>query len=380
MMHDVLEIEKLGGDTKDKTDHAYLRVSSTMGVFHLLVSFILIVCDSSLHTVATEESYRVLGCHQNSVLPQCQSKFPQLCNHNSDCVFHKLGIFLPSSDAFDHSSTNQSCSEFAHTEPSCDSFAKGEFIHGLWKRKRCKLYHPDSRLFRNHLTGRRILMSGNSIIRQVFTRLVWHARDIPEIIEHYFHDDAYYAFNGTHDYLGVRETYDEKSCMIQNPLFVAEYLWSDGDEFYQYIDRSTKFDLTVVGYSYYPLNDTQLINDMEHATSKLGNSILFLTMPMVDWKVTPKKNEGDLRVINKWIETNNKFHLPLNEMAETNVFGKNPADNVHFQCGFLMNFEEPVASKVKMPANGDCSDKINLNMAFLMTRYVRSLPCRNHEW
>ena len=221
-------------------------------------------------------------------------------------------------------------------------------------------------------------MSGNSIIRQVFLRLVWQARGIPDIIEHYFHYNAYYAFNGTHDYLGVRETFDKKSCMIQNPLFVAEYQWSDGREYYENIDRSSQYDLTVVSYTYYAFNETQLTKDMENAVTKLGNSIMFLTMPMVAWKVTPKENEGDLRVVNKWIEKNNRYHLPMNEMAETKVFGKNPADNVHFQCGFLNHFEEPVTDKVKMPANGDCSDKMNLNLALLMARHLRTLPCRDH--
>ena len=216
------------------------------------------------------------------------------------------------------------------------------------------------------------------MVRQIFLRLIWYARDIPEIIEHYFHHDAYYVFNGTHDYLGVRENYDKKTCMIQNPLFVAEYQWSDQTEFYQNIDLSSKFDLVVVGYTYYAFNDTMLVKNMENAAAKLGNSIMFLTMPMVAWKVTPKPNEGDVRVVNKWIEQNSKYHLPLNEMAETKVFGKNPADNVHFQCGFLIQFKDPVTAKVKMPANGDCSDRVNLNLAFLMARHLRTLPCRNH--
>jgi hypothetical protein len=222
-------------------------------------------------------------------------------------------------------------------------------------------------------------MAGNSLVRQIFLRLVWHARDIPIIIEHYFHLDAYYVFNGTHDYLGVRETYNKTTCVIQNPLFVAEYQWSEGNGHYQNTDRASKFDLTVSGYTYFNFNEAELIKGMSTAVTELGSSMMLLTVPMVAWKEAAKENEGDLRVVNKWIEQNNRYHLPLNEMAETKVFGKNPADNVHFQCGFLINFGDPVTDKVKMPANGDCSDKINLNLAFLITRHLRTLPCKNHE-
>ena len=53
------------------------------------------------------------------------------------------------------------------------------------------------------LSGRVLIIEGDSLARQVFLRLIWWLRDIPLLVEHFFHQHAVYTFNLTHDELSI---------------------------------------------------------------------------------------------------------------------------------------------------------------------------------
>lgn len=53
------------------------------------------------------------------------------------------------------------------------------------------------------LSGRVLIIEGDSLARQVFLRYIWWLRELPVLVEHFFHQHAIYTFNRTHDALHV---------------------------------------------------------------------------------------------------------------------------------------------------------------------------------
>ena len=140
------------------------------------------------------------------------------------------------------------------------------------------------------------------MIRQLFLRLVWHIRGIENIVEHFFHCNAFYTYNATHDYFGLRRTSDRNQ--ILNPIFVADFIWDDYNE---YINNPVEFnaDLRIIGISYYNFNATKVISNMKNISMHDKNRVVFITMPLVKWKIRRKHIvRGNLSEINEYIQSN----------------------------------------------------------------------------
>lgn len=139
------------------------------------------------------------------------------------------------------------------------------------------------------------------MIRQAFLRLVWHIRGIENVIEHFFHCNAFYAFNKTHDHFGLRTTFNG---IVENPMFVVDFIW---DDFNDYLNHPVVFnaDLRIIGTSYYNFNATKIIHQMQNVSTSYKDGVIFLTMPIVKWKIKRKHIvRGNLSQINEWIKTN----------------------------------------------------------------------------
>lgn len=315
-------------------------------------------------------------CYDLSNLPDCHRIYPNLCIGGSDCVLWKSGRFIKEAALEKDLKVNESnisCASRDTISKHCDSFSSGHFLDGRWSKKSCNFPKNYGKTFRDDLTGRHIVLIGNSMVRQVFMRLVWHSRGINEIIEHFFHVNAFYAFNSTHDFLGIGSNYSFSNCSILKPIFVADFVWdSDGNYLKNPVDLKT--DLKVIGTTYFNFVASKVIGEMKRVN---GPSTLFLTMPIVNWKPTRRKHiiRGNLSQINSWIESENRYHLPLSEMAETRVFGKNTADDLHFQCSFTSLSNKQVTYDMKSPASGSCNDAMNLNIVWMLIYFIRSLPC-----
>ena len=258
---------------------------------------------------------------------------------------------------------------------TCRSFRGGRFWNGRWILNGCDNLEPDVYAHRKILNGRHVLFMGNSMVRQLFLRLVYHVRGIDEMIEHFFHEDAAYFYNGTHDHLQVGTHYNATKSGILNPTFIAEFKWAQGSEFYGKHEKYIT-DLRVVGYGYNDFNDTELTNSMSNTDRK---STLLMTMSSMHRK-EQKDVKGNLTIINRYIEENHPYHIPLAEMAETKVFLRS-SDEVHWGCGVYDYFEsQMLRQNVKMPRNGDCSDRMNLNSVFMVLKYLQSMPCNESYW
>ena len=53
------------------------------------------------------------------------------------------------------------------------------------------------------LLGKRLVLTGDSMVRQLFIRLVQHVRGVHTQIETVFHEDARFRFNGQEDHFQV---------------------------------------------------------------------------------------------------------------------------------------------------------------------------------
>ena len=330
--------------------------------------------------------YNGILCHNTSFLPNCHELYPRLCIGGSDCVLWESGTFAvrisPNNSVAVESkrSVNDSLKSKCFSEPlmsrSCKTFRGGRFFNGKWAKKDCDFPIQYGSDFRKRLAGRHIVLIGNSMLRQVFYRLVWHCREIDEIIEHFFHTDAFYAFNSTHDYLGIGRNYSASSSDLLNPMFIIDFIW-DSTGYYLENPHETNADLRVIGSTYFNFVAQKVINQMRNISNE---STLFMTMPIVNWKPRRKNViRGNLSQINTWIESENIYHLPLSEMADTHVFGKNVLDDLHFQCSFMSLSDKQVDYNIKMPASGDCRDIMNLNVVMMLTYYLQFLSCNTTQ-
>lgn len=326
--------------------------------------------------------YHGMRCHTSSFLPNCNQIFPRLCIGGSDCVLWESGTFpfhmsINNTKVVDaakssYTSSITNCSRISMKSRKCKTFRGGRFFNGIWSTKECDFPVQHGHDFRNRLSGRHIILIGNSIIRQVFNRLVWHCREIDEVIEHFYHTDAFYVFNSTHDYFGIGGTYSSSTCDLLNPIFIADYKWDNTGSYLQNPDK-VDADLRVIGTTYFNFVAAKVIDQMKNISN---SSTLFLTMPIVEWKPRRKNVvHGNLSEINSWIESENIYYLPLSEMANTLVFRKNVLDDLHFQCSFMTLSHKQVDYNIKMPANGDCRDIINLNIVMMLAYHLQFLPC-----
>jgi len=219
--------------------------------------------------------------------------------------------------------------------------------------------------------GSNVIFQGDSMMRQMFNRLVHYIRGYDIVIEHFYHFDAKYSFNVTHDLLSINDISSKKT--VLNPLFTAHFIWDpvldDNELFMSTLHQSNT--LFIVGLHHW-LRAEPAVQRLEKFKS---NHTLFVTVPTLN---TP--DQPSLQVLmsrNAWIYKNSNLFIPLNEMTAANAFQTNDQDPYHFQCAYLSErvnwagWMAPVAvnaneAKFKSPQSGDCRDMINLNIAMLI--------------
>ena len=69
------------------------------------------------------------------------------------------------------------------TSKSCHNYTTGHFFQGKWTND-CGVRWLQSDELRSALQGKSFIFEGDSLVRQLFLRLIFHVRGIPEIVEH----------------------------------------------------------------------------------------------------------------------------------------------------------------------------------------------------
>ena len=161
-------------------------------------------------------------------------------------------------------------------------------------------------------------------------------------------------------------------------MFTAEFIWNtkllikhpNQKHVYETCNKGQDV-ICIVGLFYWELDDCGL----ERLQKFHSNSTLFVTVP--PRRINPRMlSICDCR--NTWIRANNALYLPLAEMASEEVFQRTVEDQMHFQCAFHgllqdgdFKYTSPQKTElyVKSPANKDCRDILNLNLAMIIAHF-----------
>ena len=260
---------------------------------------------------------------------------------------------------------------FKTAQNFCDDYdVDGEFVFGRWISKRnCSLPWFTPVEASEILKSRRIVFCGDSMIRQIFLRMIWHLRGLDEIIENYFHSDAYYARNVTHDVFLVSSVEPNDDQRIVMPDFELRFIWdpSVGPSAakIEALLRTEHQHIVVAGINYWR---------QDNATAEAVKLSNVTRLARLLWYPTPKAQYTVRNSFYRiWARRNGGFVLPSDRMAASNVFALNTVDNWHYQCSYLNLWPQANDGRFKTPASGDCRDLFNLNLVNIILGHAHNL-------
>lgn len=292
---------------------------------------------------AASDVYEGITCRPNSMLPLSdRSKLPKIFTSiTQPCAMWQTGRFLSPEEPFAYG-----------TIKSCHNYTSGYFFQGKWTND-CGVRWLQPEELRSALQGKSFVFEGDSMVRQLFLRLIFYVRGIPEMVEHPFHSDAVYALNGTHDIFTVGAMFHPDELL--NPTFIAQFDWNPGVE--NYPPPFSNYTLRVFGFHYW-INDATFLQRV----LKFGDD-------KRDLHMTTPPTEQSFDAKNRWVSQ--KPHLPLETMFHSQVFRRNVEDNMHFGCTFLsLTAQQLTGGTIRAPLTGDCRDMINLNMIQMMMHFI----------
>lgn len=263
---------------------------------------------------------------------------------------------------------------------------QAKFMGGWWSyRNQCnfKVFHPPeaAQVLNHHL----IVFAGDSLLRQMFNRLVTHLRGFHDVVEHYYHGHAMYMQNRTHDIWEIasdnRTTFPTipSADVLAEPSLYVLFWW---DPTLQHIpDLQAQLSLRfpsyfrkviVTGMHFWPSSVEQNVKSMNdiprllHAMNVAKSPALFVWYPGWD-KAFAERNKK----LMQWaLHQPNVQILPSVPMATSMTYPTMP-DGVHFQCSYLTKIDQPIhLNEYKAPANGDCHDGFNTNLVQMVLNMV----------
>lgn len=292
------------------------------------------------------------------------------------CLLWKAGSFHQSSGTskiFPHFYNEDIL--LAGSDPLLTSYSTNfAWDRGRWSNTNQSLPWLSFLGMRKWLERSHIIFQGDSMIRQMFNRLVHHLRGFDVVIEHFHHFSARYSCNSTSDLLIIGCNHLKSPETVLNPSVLIDYVWDptlDDNKVFQ-STLQARNTLFVVGLLHW-LRSQPAIDKLQKYVSP---HTIFVTVPTLN---TP--DEGSLKILrarNDWIRLHSTRYIPLNEMTEDGKsFQTNENDPYHFQCAYLgasnrwIGWLEPVAildnqAHYKSPRTGDCRDLVNLNIAMII--------------
>ena len=183
-----------------------MSVRSNLRFVSLLNAVVLLVAGMPLDVTFTG-----MKCHANSsTLPlDFGCARPSACCCNSTCASWATGrLALQATAPLDTASNKKAIWCNFDGPGSAINASNGSLVWqpshgGCWEVGGQRLLDPLPFLTSAQATAAlhqtRVVVAGDSLLRQLFMRLVAHLRGFPDVVEHYFHADALYASNGTHD-------------------------------------------------------------------------------------------------------------------------------------------------------------------------------------
>eukprot|EP00759_Apiculatamorpha_spiralis_P057632 PhF_6_TR8729/c0_g1_i2/m.13721 len=227
---------------------------------------------------------------------------------------------------------------------------------------------------------KRIVFTGDSMMRQLYLRIISLIRKEPTHAEHYFHQDSVYVLTESGDELIVFTDKGKRSQSFPDALLVMYFLWDPKPSVYRK-EAFTEFnpDIIIAAFMYWwqPKDKTTDVDQYLHALqtyltsskSSSGNSVqyFFVTTP---WTAdgtfggvpTPIRNERNQHIIKELRSWNapNVHVVDYSGIADLKKMPKT-ADNIHYMCIWTPKWPQNV-NGMKYNSN-QCKDYMNLAVA-----------------
>jgi len=300
----------------------------------------------------SHKHWRGLKCRVGSKYPSsCPNNVPS-CIANSSCLMWEHGRF------------NLTALKYGvKVLPSCDATSAPGSWHGRQWVPKSSCYPgwqtPGQMLAR--LQNKTVVFSGDSMVRQLFHRLIWYLRGIPDVIEHYTHYDAFYQIVGDTD-----EFLLHSHRPAANASVVLHFVWGPRTIAVQkLIDLRAPF--YVVGPMYWRDDNMSEVPAILDRLYDISNRIFWVATPAKggkyvasDYKHYAPRNANFRQWASKRPGTS---VLPMDSLEHNPNFSCLRADgHTHFQCAVNAQYGPIGYGRYSIPSDGHCQDIFNLNV------------------
>jgi hypothetical protein len=317
-------------------------------------------------------------CRADNEWPAAECPLPGgACYPGSNCSQFTAGRFAAAHPKL-------SPAEDQHTTAKCaDSDMPGHVSSDRWVADDpdCEFHWHNAAEAVNCLRHVRLLIAGDSLLRQVFHRLVSFIRGFPSVIEHGFWGDAAYSLIGSEDlYLPLTRL---PAVRGQGPMVEVEFQWQPAQLSVANITR-TKADVLVLGLNYHR------VDNLSDTPAVLDQIVSNASPKYVYWVATPYLHQNQTKQqfgpafiaaigqrnsrMRDWVKAarakwpNTSFGIiPLDAMASTNKFARSE-DMLHFHCWIpRVRLPLPISHMEWRPTmDSDCRDMAGLNVIQLV--------------
>jgi len=159
------------------------------------------------------------------------------------------------------------------------------------------------------LGGKRILFYGDSMVRQIFIRLVYMVREIQPVMDPWFHSDATYVLDSKNDTLFIGSDFIAPPSL---QTFIGQFVWDPKFERYHEVNTS-EWDLVVAS----PLYWVEHVGEKIFRMLAMGSNVVLVT--------TPPSPAGTADLDTVWLRCNSLIRsayaslavIPLDHYAKT---------------------------------------------------------------
>ncbi|KAI8470543.1 MAG: hypothetical protein J3K34DRAFT_255398 [Monoraphidium minutum] len=270
------------------------------------------------------------------------------------------------------------------------------------------------------LAGKRVVFSGDSLVRQLRHRLITYLRGFPVMVERTYHAHSSYAYyaNGSWDRFdapaplhlerpvprslaavdaGARSNGGGGGGMGPRDVRL-DFLWATS-ELDAGLIEALRPDVLVAGVHYWVRDERQQLPaqlDGVIARTPGLSQVLWMTTPpnklssMADWDAKRRRRNSLMR---EWAAGGGaggaakgrdkegvakeaaggrrvaRGVLPADKLADAGKYQRMQKDKMHFGChfeGFVESFPRIDMARWRRPAGGDCRDLLDLNLAMLL--------------
>ena len=253
----------------------------------------------------------------------------------------------------------------------------------------------DRRTLFSVLKGERIVFSGDSMVRQMYLRLIEMIRnDRPEkedefeYIEHYYHQDSYYAASAEKDVLLMQWGLPDNSTVDQyfpnrsDIQFELVFVWDARPDTFSRVPFQALPTTIIAGYFYWWKGDSPASQIDPYITAlsgflqaNPGTHYYNVPAPWVEGRAHFGIISNEVRTArNKYVSEklaglSNAHVLDFASFADIRHFEKTE-DLLHYACIYKMRFPAAIRLKESKIKPGGCHDPINRNWAVILLSAV----------